>query len=598
MPTPTRLVRVTVGDVEIRPQQNTTVPTHRMDFKMEASQQELPASQRNSRPPPNEAMQVNSLPFAEPGPGPIGNQRAPAPTAETRGAPEQRAVIRALSHWAEPEAELLSAQQLKQALTWGGQQGPKGSALSKLQTAIGVPASGRYDASTAQAVAKAQRDHGLVIDGKGGLATRRALGLTKSGTSSPNSGGSHGLPAGQPAKDGVSVALYNQFVIKSDGSNSGDKEFERRATAYAQQYNAAGWHGGTLRWNVSTPFTSMATLTGVIQSIHSGLQHLVASEQGAPGNATGPVPANTDAATDGNAEAHSLPPSESAPSGQGLTAPKEPSPATPNPATQIKNLAIFTHGMEYGIAVDSQSHSYGAQKGLHKDYQRGSHEEQSNIHSFVQAASGALTPDVNVLLYACSTGRDVAHAKDGKPKGSKRDAETLLPAENEHLGQDSFASHLAQELNEQGHSQASVYGHTNAQHTTENPNARVFGYDAKEGGSQHLFELLYPPTFIQSELERLCADFAQRSTAEQKELHTKLRALMFSHYKSCIEGELALKNAGKKSRFGRDRYLGMEMFQDPAATAATLHEDFQQKWLPKHPLQTNAAHAPISGLKD
>jgi hypothetical protein len=100
----------------------------------------------------------------------------------------------------------------------------------------------------------------------------------------------------------------------------------------------------------------------------------------------------------------------------------------------------------------------------------------------------------------------------------------------------------------------------------------------------HFFELIYPPSYIDEELARLVPDLAKRPEAQQQQIRQRLRTTMWDHYKDCLYKEHHRRSPkkGKKREdmvFGRYRYMTMEAFQDPAAIAAELHQDFQSRWL-------------------
>jgi len=495
---------------------------------------------------------------------PLTGPARPEPQAEPAPAPIQvphqasaGAAAGVLGHYAEGAAPL-SDESAASAVAWGRHQHFSKEKLSALQNAVGAPATGQYDLPTARAVAATQRLHGLFADGQAGLKTRQVLGVESSpAAKGPATAKGKAAPAGQPPKEGVSVALFNKFNIAN--TEKGDLEFERRADDYAKQYKAAGLRDEALVWNKSTPFKGLSALTSAIRSIHTALGEYV-HQNGAAAKAPAAHPEPAHSADTGTAAAQVA-------SGASPSESKEDS-ETEHPArsTQIKHLAIFTHGMEYGIDTNPNKHTYA--DGLHKNHKGF---PASNIPAFVKSASEALTPDVSVQLYACSTGREDEQGKA---------AELQMPQEGERRGADSFSAHLAEDLRENGHKEASVYAHINAKHTTENPFARVFGYEAgEEMGGKSMFDLLYPSEFTNGELLKLVPDLFARSADEQEQLHDRMRAAMWRHYLDCILSEHHRRNGGKDTVFGRRTYTGMEMFRDPNGTATKLQADFQSRWM-------------------
>lgn len=499
-------------------------------------------------------------PFATPltGPAKVEPQAEPAP-APIRGPERANAAAAAtvLGHYAEG-AEPLSEEAAEKAVTWGRHQHFSKEKISAIQAATGAPATGQYDVATARAVAATQRLHGLFADGQAGLKTRQTLGV-ENGPAAKGAAVAKGkaAPAGQPPKEGVSVALYNKFNI--DKTEKGDLEFERRADDYAKQYKAAGLRDEALVWNKSTPFQGLSALTSAIRGIHTALGEYV-HQQGPPAKAQAAQPREQIQAPSMVAAATQMP------SALEPAAKDDSEAEQPDRSTQIKHLAIFTHGMEYGIDTNPNKHTYA--DGLHKNHKGF---PASNIPAFVKSVSEALTPDVSVQLYACSTGREEDQGKS---------SELEMPQEGERRGGDSFSAHLADELREKEHKESSVYAHINAKHTTENPYARVFGYEAgEEMGGKSMFDMLYPSEFTNGELLKLAPDLLSRSADEQEQLHGRMRAAMWRHYLDCIQGEHHRRDAGKDTVFGRRTYTGMEMFQDPSGTATKLQADFQSRWL-------------------
>jgi hypothetical protein len=107
--------------------------------------------------------------------------------------------------------------------------GSAGSAVSALQTALGVSATGRFTAATARAVRKFQRGHGLTVDGIVGPQTAAALGLPSS--AQPDAEAASTAPAGAAAGTLAKIAACESggdpTAISSDGTYRGKYQFTR-----------------------------------------------------------------------------------------------------------------------------------------------------------------------------------------------------------------------------------------------------------------------------------------------------------------------------------------------------------------------------------
>ena len=125
---------------------------------------------------------------------------------------------------------------------------------------------------------------------------------------------------------------------------------------------------------------------------------------------------------------------------------------------------------------------------------------------------------------------------------------------------------------------ASVWAHTTAGHTTENFAARVFGADSGgapgQGGLQ-AFDVIYPESFIQSEVTRL---YPQATDAQRAKYHDSLREQMWAQYQDSITGELA--RSGKSKRYKLP--MGQEMFSDPDHARELMQADWKNNWVPTH----------------
>ncbi|HCH66656.1 MAG: hypothetical protein CL927_03035 [Deltaproteobacteria bacterium] len=405
----------------------------------------------------------------------------------------------------------LTEDQLKAAQAWArGAEGPGGNIIRQLQKHLGVPATGSYDRNTVIAVVMDQRARGTggsvgvasphYMSSLGLLFTQDVVGAEVEDTLAAT------LKQNHP--DGYTVAFYVHYDVQSNNN----KEFERQATPYAERTGALGLQGGSVVQGVPIAIREGSEIVEGLNQIYLGVrQHFYA----------GLDPYMQDLMV--RLDASGI-------EGNGLD------------WTKANDVSLFCHGMPGGLSTDAGG-SY--REGLHSDTYG-----QSNIESFVHGVRGATTRDVNVQLFACGAGR-----------GTDEKEAWLEHRQDHRMGQAS----VAQELSTQLGPKASVFAHTTTGHTTENYAGRVFGAEAGGGqGGLHLFDRLFPETFIQSELIRLhpTLDPAQRAMQ-----HHTLRERMWAHYRGSIGTNVPV------SRFGAR--MGQLMFQDPARAAKLLQGEWQ-----------------------
>ena len=190
---------------------------------------------------------------------------------------------------------------------------------------------------------------------------------------------------------------------------------------------------------------------------------------------------------------------------------------------KVLNLAIFAHGGQTAL------------------YLPGTNLTTSNAESFVQAISGAVHNNVNIQLYACNAGKN---------------------------GADSLGSKLSEELGDE----ASVYAHTTAAHTTENPDAVVFGAQSGAGqDGRHMFSIMFPPEFIEAEITRIWGSVTDPAKKQQMEelLTQKMnfwyrKAAGGSQWHHSIKDSVAGETAGE-GYYKNMGMFGREMFINPTA---------------------------------
>jgi Transglycosylase-like domain/Putative peptidoglycan binding domain len=147
-----------------------------------------------------------------------------------RGGSTSVAVIGAVLALGGPLALAQSSAQAPAPATLGA--GASGSAVSALQAALGVRATGMFTAATARAVRSFQRRQGLTVDGIVGPQTAAALGLPSAvaGASSA-AAGSSAAPSGDPAATLARIARCESggdpTAVSSDGQYRGKYQFTR-----------------------------------------------------------------------------------------------------------------------------------------------------------------------------------------------------------------------------------------------------------------------------------------------------------------------------------------------------------------------------------
>lgn len=276
--------------------------------------------------------------------------------------------------------------------------------LSWLETTLGVhkndPArvieTGIYDDETAQGVYLQQRqwqktgpiaDPGFATDD---VFTRLGIILTKEFESAPLAAGTdvvklaHMIASQFP--NGVTVAAYSLYAnIATPGAN--EAEFLRQANTFAKGQQAVGLQAGTITLNVPVGITSVGDLIEKVQSIHLGLVDLWQPSTlpaGTPGAEAAAVGAAIGAV------------------GQVVSGMTGVLPTVPT-WTKVATLATFAHGIHQGVNLGTTPEAKYASEGLHINTTQDGKEYQSNVESFAKGLRGAVTPDIKVLIFACST---------------------------------------------------------------------------------------------------------------------------------------------------------------------------------------------------
>jgi len=280
--------------------------------------------------------------------------------------------------------------------------------------------------------------------------------------------------------NGIVVAIYAAY-----GRGVSDAaEFQRRAAEYAGQQNAVGLNAaGELVQGQAISVTAIEQVGQRVQALHLAL---------CGNQCVAPVP----------------------------------------PGTLVRSLALFAHGEPFGIGVDAGNRftlrATNDRAGTERpNTDTAARTTSKGVQTFAAGLRGAVTAGVRVQLFSCSAARD-----QGQTEAYE---DWVNHEEGERRGQNSFASELSGALGEQ----ASVYAHTTTGHTTENYASRVFGADAGGGqGGIQIFELLYPRTFIEAEVQRPAIQQLLHGTngppANAAANYTAVRGAMWNHYRRSI----------------------------------------------------------------
>lgn len=491
---------------------------------------------------------------------------------------------RAGGDWCGPEVEApakeapagpaLEGEKVTKAKAWAEKSEIGSEAVVQLQELLGIQQSGAYDEATIQAVYRLQvkenegkkftkkengiadesffRRHGLIfthkIDAASAMPEFVKAMLNEDG--SPKSG----------FENGITIGIYTHYEEQSVKN----KTFGQKARGWAKYNQAIGLNDqGELEMGKPVPVTEVGQVIEVVQGISKGLQQLAL---------------------------------ESATLGWG----GDFDPNKPPAWTQVKDLGLFAHGMPYGLAMDANKDKQ-YKHGLISDAPDSYSNTAPNIASFAAGLDGALLSDVNVQLFACNAGRDY-DAEDPFAKPTNKDRKR--PDGQEMGSENSFAYKLAEELGED----ASVFGHLTEGHTTDNFTSLAYGKAAGGATSKHMFNILYPDSFIDSEMQRL---FPNETAEQQALLRPKLRNEMWEHYKSSISDE-HFRQAGRTEvrhwdqpkptpeqikkgekppvrmrQLGDRLYekgipdLGAHMLTNPEECKELMNENFQEVWMTK-----------------
>jgi hypothetical protein len=249
--------------------------------------------------------------------------------------------------------------------------------------------------------------------------------------------------------EGLTVSLYANYGNRHQGA-----EFRRRAEEHATTYNSMGIDGAAAIMGLAIPIDSVEEVPQRLHQIARAVEeswrqmvHAMSSELGLPG-------------------------------WNGAQVPK---------FCKIRNVALFAHGMHYGLSMNSEnSYNHGLTDGR-------AGWRESNVRGLALSAAGVLTEDVRVQLFACNAG-----------SSERGDGDWNQPSAGDQGGEESYAAKLQEALNATG-KDSTVFAHITAGHTTENISARVFGAQAEEaaegGTSASLLDVVFPADYIAAQAE-------------------------------------------------------------------------------------------------
>lgn len=155
--------------------------------------------------------------------------------------------------------------------------------------------------------------------------------------------------------------------------------------------------------------------------------------------------------------------------GKPVGAPTPPPGAGP---AKIRNLAIFSHG-------NPEWCGFGGPLGTGK----------KRTLEIIKHIAPILTTDVNIILYACSTGRGTTE-KDYDIKNRS----DMLKATMEEGGSDSISSAVRDTLISEHLTSGTVWGHSSAGHVSENTRLREFSAISGKGaaGASYFSKYIFP----------------------------------------------------------------------------------------------------------
>jgi hypothetical protein len=473
--------------------------------------------------------------------------------------------------------------------------------LKQLRKALGLDEAGGYDDDAAQAVYTQQRTWHRITNppgvadydffGRLGLVRVRKVSaaIVTEGLEVKKSIASQ-LAAEHP--DGVPVVVYSNYDIHPitptmtaaqkahwKEMNAGSREFEYQANIYAAGQGTMGLAGSALFPGLAIDIRSAGEVVEKLQTVHLGLVNLWKETEGAP-----------------------------APGAQ------------PPTWTQIGSLATFCHGHPKHQALDL-SHSPEAgywSEGVHSiDQSNDPDAFKANVESFVQGLSGAISPNIKVLMFSCSVAGSPDFEHYAKPAGpeaivrnagedayaaaitagkSKADARkdqrqaeakarrtAMAVAEKnaaeelpkqEATGEDSLADAIQVEIASQLGGSPSAYGHLTAAHTTRNPAAMVFGADSGGGpGGRHIFDLIYDHDYMDKEMDALFPTLKGADAAKTTPVRKRLKIRTYVHFYDQIT------NPTDKGPKGHEKQpIAQEMFADLPTAKVRLQADMTE-WL-------------------
>lgn len=431
------------------------------------------------------------------------------------------------------------------AVEWGKTAGPDEGAVRSLQAQLGTLPTGTYNHWTASLVLAKQKKLKLTENAKADEELFRKMGLIYTGKVGD-------LTIDEEVKqqildatgefkaefrNGFSLGFYTEY----DNQSNNNKEFLRQAAPWAKRHQALGIKDGKL--TVGEPIA--------IKRTGAMVENIIQIAKAVDGLWKNTILGKYDSIFENIGKS------------LGMSDENKPSALAQLAKPKIKNLGIFTHGMTYGLGLNSDktnSYKHGL---LAYDYKKGA---KANVDDFASRIKAHLGGSARVQLFACNAGREY-DAKDYLKKAAYKHWQTGTKG-----GDNSFAAKLSEALGDD----TSVYAHLTAGHTTRNIAAVVFGKDAGADNGTHIFSLLYPSSFVEEQLNELFPDLPK----EQRDAARKiLVTAMSKHYKGTKQYKGVTAKKIEVPDSDRDTNVGSEMFTNPESAKQIIHKDWKDSYV-------------------
>jgi Putative peptidoglycan binding domain len=222
---------------------------------------------------------------------------------------------------------------------------------------------------------------------------------------------------------------------------------------------------------------------------------------------------------------------------------------------RIAHLAFFTHGSY------TDGGNWGGLQTDADNVEQDGNLRGRDLEGFARTLTAYCTSDVEVSLFACSTGmEDLDSMPAGGPEA--QNYQNWLQQEDQTGGETGFADQMADLLAAAGVTDPMVLGHTTVGHTVQNPAARLF--TGSDQGGVNIFNWVFLP--LQSWLGTELADI-ERSKAAAVPLEF-LEFKLFAWFRD----EVILASSRQSMRMSTDPELFKVEVRDQAV--AWIHEQY------------------------